>query len=77
MNKIVMIKIWLLVTMLSVPGWPSVKTTQEVWFSEESCNSRKIENEVRLGDIALQSGVKLFWVEAWCIETAMFSNEGS
>ena len=67
-----MIKIWLLITMLSVQGWPSVKTTSEVWFSEEECQMKRVKDERELEKAALQSGVEAFWFDSWCLETDMF-----
>lgn len=67
-----MIKAWLLITMISVQGWPSVKTTSEVHFSEPACEARRIHNENMLTDIALEQGIESIWVETWCHETHMF-----
>ena len=58
--------------MLSVQGWPSVKTTSEVWFSEEECQMKRVKNERELEKAALQSVVEAFWFDSWCLETDMF-----
>ena len=66
------IKIWLLVTILSTPSWPSVRTIAEVWFEEESCENRKIIVENEAVDMAMSRGYNPIFVDTACIETEMF-----
>ena len=40
-----MIKIWLLISMISMPGMPSVKHTAELWFDETKCEVRRVNIE--------------------------------
>jgi hypothetical protein len=40
-----MIKIWLLISMISMPGMPSVKHTAELWFDEAKCEARRVDIE--------------------------------
>lgn len=67
-----MIKIWILVTMISVQGWPTVKTNQEVWFDKVTCEINKIQRIKMLETIAFEEGIETFWIDGWCIETNMF-----
>ena len=46
------IKIWLLISMVSMPGMPSVKHTAELWFDEPKCEARRIDIENRLYNAA-------------------------
>jgi len=68
-----MIKIWLLITMLSVQGWPSVKTTSEVWFSEEECQMKRVKNERELEKAALQ--YKPYLISTYAFELAQQFSE--
>lgn len=67
-----MIKIWILITMISVQGWPTVKTNQEVWFDKVTCEINKIQRIKMLETIAFEEGIETFWIDGWCIETIMF-----
>ena len=68
-----MIKIWLLISMITMPGWPSVKHQAEVWLDEAKCEDRRIEIENELHKIALEQGHETLFVQTWCLESGMFS----
>jgi len=72
-----MIKIWLLISMVSMPGWPSVKHNAEVWFDETKCENRRIEVENKLYDIGSMQGHEVLFVQTWCLESDMFVLIGS
>ena len=67
-----MIKIWLLISMISAPQWPSVRTIAEVHFEESACVARQLIVENRLVDKSLEIGLDAVFVETWCLETEMF-----
>ena len=66
------IKIWLLISMVSMPGMPSVKHTAELWFDEPKCEARRIDIENRLYNAAAEQGINPVYVETWCLESNMF-----
>ena len=37
-----MIKVWLLVTAMSLQGWPSVKYSAELFMNEQTCEAKRI-----------------------------------
>tara|TARA_R100000951_G_scaffold109271_1_gene106179 strand:- start:51 stop:269 length:219 start_codon:yes stop_codon:yes gene_type:complete len=67
-----MIKIWLLISMVSMPGMPTVKHTAELWFDEPNCETRRIDIENRLHDKADLEGLNPIFVHTWCLESSMF-----
>jgi hypothetical protein len=66
------IKIWLLISMVSMPGMPSVKHTAELWFDEPKCEARRIDIENRLYNAAAEQGINPVFVQTWCLESNMF-----
>lgn len=46
-----MIKIWLLISMISMPGMPSVKHQAELYFEQEKCEARRIVMENNIYDL--------------------------
>ena len=66
------IKIWLLISMVSMPGMPSVKHTAELWFDEPKCEARRIDIENRSYNAAAEQGINPVYVETWCLESNMF-----
>ena len=66
------IKIWLLISMVSMPGMPSVKHTAELWFDEPKCESRRIDIENGLYNAAAEQGLNPVFVQTWCLESNMF-----
>jgi len=67
-----MIKIWLLVTILSTPSWPSVRTIAEVYFEEATCENRRIIVENEATNMMLNQGYNPVFVDTACVETEMF-----
>tara|TARA_R110002050_G_scaffold62205_5_gene136903 strand:+ start:172 stop:390 length:219 start_codon:yes stop_codon:yes gene_type:complete len=67
-----MIKIWLLISMVSMPGMPSVKHTAELWFDKTKCEVRRVNIENDLQNKAEAQGFNPFFVHTWCLESAMF-----
>ena len=67
-----MIKIWLLISMISMPGMPSVKHTAELYFDQDKCESRRIVMENRIADLALEQGINPVYTQTWCLESSMF-----
>jgi hypothetical protein len=66
------IKIWLLISMVSMPGMPSVKHTAELWFDEPKCESRRVDIENALYNAAAEQGLNPVFVQTWCLESSMF-----
>jgi len=66
------IKIWLLISMVSMPGMPSVKHTAELWFDEPKCEARRIDIENVLYNTAAEQGINPVYIETWCLESNMF-----
>tara|TARA_R100000005_G_scaffold68289_1_gene36256 strand:+ start:456 stop:644 length:189 start_codon:yes stop_codon:yes gene_type:complete len=54
-----MIKIWLLISMISMPGMPSVKHQAELYFEQEKCEARRIVMENNIYDLAAKQGIKI------------------
>src|SRR6056300_1939811 len=52
------IKIWLLISMVSMPGMPSVNHTAELWFDEPKCEARRVDIENALYNAAAEQGSK-------------------
>jgi len=67
-----MIKIWLLISMISMPGMPSVKHTAELWFDEAKCEARRIVIENSIIDMATEQGINPVYTQTWCLESNMF-----
>ncbi len=67
-----MIKIWLLISMISMPGIPTVKHTAEMWFDEKKCENRRVVIENNLYDAAAEQGLNPLFVQTWCLESGMF-----
>ncbi len=67
-----MIKIWLLISMVSMPGMPTVKHTAEMWFDEKTCENRRVVIENNLYDAAAEQGLNPIFVQTWCLESGMF-----
>ena len=67
-----MIKIWLLISMISMPGMPTVKHTAEMWFDEKKCENRRVVIENNLYDVAAEQGLNPIFVQTWCLESSMF-----
>jgi hypothetical protein len=68
-----MIKIWLLISMISMPGMPSVKHTAELYFDQDKCESRRIViKENRIVDMATEQGINPVYTQTWCLESSMF-----
>ena len=66
------IKIWLLISMVSMPGMPSVKHTAELWFDEPKCEARRIDIENVLYNTAAEQGINPIYTQTWCLESSMF-----
>jgi|TARA_R100001163_G_C4885449_1_gene80847 hypothetical protein len=66
------IKIWLLISMLSVPGMPTVKHNAELWFDKDKCEARRIVIENDLNKAASIQGINPIFVHTWCLESSMF-----
>ena len=66
------IKIWLLISMVSMPGMPSVKHTAELWFDEPKCEARRIDIENVLYNTAAEQGINPVYIETWCLESNKF-----
>jgi hypothetical protein len=66
------IKIWLLISMVSMPGMPTVKHTAELWFDEPKCEARRIVIENNLYDAAAKQGLNPVFAQTWCLESHMF-----
>ena len=58
-----MIKIWLLISMISMPGMPSVKHTAELWFDESKCEARRVDIENVLYNTAAEQGINPVYIE--------------
>ena len=67
-----MIKIWLLISMISMPGMPSVKHTAELYFDQEKCEARRIVMENNIYDMAVEQGLNPVFTQTWCLESSMF-----
>ena len=67
-----MIKIWLLISMISMPGMPSVKHTAELWFDEAKCEARRVVLENSIIDMATEQGINPVYTQTWCLESNMF-----
>ena len=68
-----MIKVWLLVTAMSLQGWPSVKYSGELFMNEQTCEAKRVYVENQSIEGALQRGYSAVHVETWCLETLMFT----
>ena len=66
------IKIWLLISMVSLPGMPSVKHTAELYFNQDICENRRIVIENNIYARAEETGINPVYVQTWCLESAMF-----
>ena len=66
------IKIWLLISMVSMPGMPTVKHTAELWFDEPKCEARRVDIENVLYNTAAEQGINPVYIETWCLESNMF-----
>ena len=67
-----MIKIWLLISMISMPGMPSVKHQAELYFEQEKCEARRIVMENNIYDLAAKQGINPVCTQTWCLESSMF-----
>ena len=67
-----MIKIWLLISMISMPGMLSVKHTAELWFDQEKCEARRIVMENSIINMATEQGINPVYTQTWCLESNMF-----
>ena len=67
-----MIKIWLLISMISMPGMPSVKHTAELYFDQEKCEAWRIVMENSIHDMAAEQGINPVYTQTWCLESNMF-----
>ena len=67
-----MIKIWLLISMVSMPGMPSVKHTAELWFDEPKCEARRVDIENALYNAAAEQEINPVYIETWGLESNMF-----
>ena len=67
-----MIKIWLLISMISMPGMPSVKHTAELYFDQKKCEARRVNVENILYDTATKQGINPIYTQTWCLESNMF-----
>ena len=67
-----MIKIWLLISMISMPGMPSVKHTAELYFDQDKCESRRIVIENSIIDMATEQGINHVYTQTWFLESSMF-----
>ena len=72
MSQIVMIKIWLLLSVISLPGMHSVKHQAEMYFNEEVCENRRVIIENTIYDRAVETGINPVFVQTWCLESSMF-----
>ena len=72
-----MIKIWLLISIISIPGMPTVRHTAELYFDQDKCESRRIVMENRIADLALEQGINPVYTQTWCLESAMFVMKNS
>ena len=68
----VVIKIWCLISMVSMPGMPSVKHTAELWFDSPKCEARRVDIENGLYNAAAEQGLNPVFVQTWCLESSMF-----
>ena len=50
-----MIKIWLMLSIVSIPGMPTVKHTAELFFDPYRCEARRIIVENKLNDTAFEN----------------------
>jgi len=66
------IKIWLLISMISMPGMSSVKHTAELYFDQEKCEARRVDIENVLYDAAAEQGINPIYTQTWCLESNMF-----
>jgi hypothetical protein len=71
------IKIWLLISMVSLPGMPSVKHTAELYFNQDICENRRVVIENSIYDRAAETGINPVYVETWCLESNMFVENSS
>ena len=69
------IKIWLLISMVSMPGMPSVKHTAELWFDGPKCEARRIDIENRLYNAAAEQGINPVYVETCLLYTSDAADE--
>ena len=67
-----MIKIWLLISMISMPGMPSVKHQAELYFEQEKCEARRVVMENNIYDLAAKQGINPVYTQTWCLESNMF-----
>ncbi len=67
-----MIKIWLLISIISIPGMPTVRHTAELYFDQDKCESRRIVMENSIIDRAVQQGINPIYTQTWCLESSMF-----
>jgi hypothetical protein len=72
-----MIKIWLLLSILHLPGMPTVKHNAELFFDKERCEKRRVVVENKINDTAIQEGINPVFVQTWCLESSMFMWKGS
>ena len=71
------IKIWLLISMVSLPGMPSVKHTAELYFNHDICENRRVIIENSIYNRAAETGINPVYVETWCLESSMFVENNS
>ena len=71
------IKIWLLVSMFSIPGMPSVKHQAELYFNQEVCENRRVIVENNVYQRAEEVGINPVYVQTWCLESNMFVENSS
>jgi hypothetical protein len=67
-----MIKIWLMLSIVSIPGMPTVKHTAELFFDPYRCEARRIIVENKLNDTAFENNIGPIYVQTWCLESSMF-----
>ena len=71
------IKIWLLISMVSLPGMPSVKHTAELYFNQDICENRRVVIENSIYARAEETGINPVYVKTWCLESNMFVENSS
>ena len=72
-----MIKIWLLLSIVSFHGMPTVKHAAELYFEEPRCEERRIFVENKLHNLALEQGINPVFIQTWCLESSMFFMKNS
>ena len=60
------IKIWLLISMISLPGMPSVKHTAELYFNQDICENRRVIIENSSYNRTEATAINPVFLETWC-----------